>query len=85
MVPRRTRLFADPAGRFLHDVILASADRFPEKPAIVDTSDGSRLTFSDYADTVDSCARNLVASGVLPGERIATYLPNWAPPGCPRA
>jgi acyl-CoA synthetase (AMP-forming)/AMP-acid ligase II len=76
MVAPRTSLSADPAGLFLHDVILQSADRHPENTAIVDTSDGSRFTYSEYADTIDVLARNLCGSGIVAGDIIAIYLPN---------
>ena len=75
MVPLRTQLYADPAGRFVHDLILEAADRNPENTAIVDSSDGSRFTASEYADLVDAFARNLV-SIAGPGERVAIFLPN---------
>ena len=34
----RTRFYADPQGRFVHDVILESCTRFPHKTAIIDSS-----------------------------------------------
>ncbi len=76
MMPPQPKLFADPSGLFVHDLVLAAADRHPEHTAIVDTSDGTRLDYDDYADLVDSCARNLIAAGIRPGERVAIFLPN---------
>ncbi|MBI2681810.1 MAG: AMP-binding protein [Acidobacteriales bacterium] len=72
----RTRLFADPEGVFLHDAILRSCSRHGSKEAIVDTSDGRRLTYSEYGDLVERTARGLVTAGIRPGEVIAIYLPN---------
>jgi long-chain acyl-CoA synthetase len=74
----RTQLFADPEGRFVHDVILESCRKHASKIAIVDTSctPARRLTFGAYAELVERVARNLVASGVRPGEVIGIYLPN---------
>jgi long-chain acyl-CoA synthetase len=77
----RTRLYADPQGRFVHDVILESCSRFPHKTAIIDSScdDSSsnrRITYAEYAAMVDALARGLAAAGVKPGEVIAIYLPN---------
>jgi len=75
MVPSRTQLYEDPKGRFIHDLILAAADRNPENTAIVDSSDGARFTVSELADLVDAFARNL--AGIMkPGERLAIFLPN---------
>src|SRR5580692_12905121 len=77
----RTRLYADPQGRFVHNVILESCLRFPRKTAIIDSScDNSsrnrRITYSEYAERIQKLARGLVAAGLLPGEVIAIYLPN---------
>jgi len=72
----RTRLYADPQGRFIHDVILESCSRFPHKTAIIDSSCNRRITYSEYAEMVDALARGLVAAGLSPGEVIAIYLPN---------
>jgi long-chain acyl-CoA synthetase len=82
----RTRLYGDPQGRFVHNVILESSARFPHKTAIIDSScddsscdDSSgkhRITYSEYAELVEELARGLVAAGLMPGEIIAIYLPN---------
>ena len=74
----RTELFADPAGKFVHDAILDSCRRNASKIAIIDTSctPARRLTYGAYGELVERVARNLVASGVRPGEVIGIYLPN---------
>src|SRR5579864_8521193 len=72
----RTRLYADPQGRFIHDVILESCSRFPDKTAIIDSSCNRRITYSEYAEIVAAIASGLVATGLKPGEVIAIYLPN---------
>ncbi len=72
----RTQLYADPVGRFVHNVILESCARFPNKTAIIDTSCGRRISYSEYAALVEQLARGLVAAGLKPGEVIAIYLPN---------
>src|SRR5579863_6303497 len=82
----RTRLYADPQGRFVHNVILESSARFPHKTAIIDSScdDPScderhckpHITYSEYAELVEQLARGLAAAGLMPGEIIAIYLPN---------
>src|SRR5271156_5128368 len=77
----RTRLYADPHGRFVHDLIFESCSRFPHKTAIIDSScDESslnrRITYAQYAELVERLARGLVAAGLKPGEILAIYLPN---------
>ena len=74
----RTQLFADPSGKFVHDVILDSCRQHAGKIAIIDTScnPARRLTYGAYAELVERVARNLVASGIRPGEIIGIHLPN---------
>ncbi len=74
----RTQLFADPEGKFVHNVILESCRKHANKIAIIDTScsPARRLTYGAYAELVERVARNLVASGIRPGEMIGIYLPS---------
>jgi acyl-CoA synthetase (AMP-forming)/AMP-acid ligase II len=72
----RTQLYAEAHNLFLHDLILASCRHNPQKIALVDSSCGRRLTYSEYGDTVESLARGLVAAGMRPGEVVAIFLPN---------
>ncbi len=77
----RTHLYADPQGRFVHDVILESCARFPNKTAIIDsscdeTSRGRRITYAEYGELVERLARGLVGAGLVPGEVVAIFLPN---------
>ena len=72
----RTRLFAEPGNELLHDAILHACQRFGGREALVDTSSGRRISYSEYAEMVESAARGLVAAGLRPGEVIAIYLPN---------
>ncbi len=72
----RTQLYADPCGRFVHDLVLESARRFPGKTAIVDTSCARRLTYAEYGEIVENLARGLLAAGLKSGEVLAIYLPN---------
>ena len=82
----RTQLYADPAGRFVHDVILETCQRNAAKIALIDTScndtssdntsNGRRLTYAEYAELVESLASGLVSAGLNPGEVIAVFLPN---------
>ena len=78
-VSPRTRLYADPAGVFLHDAILNACHRFASRTAIVDTScAGSerRITYAEFGDLVRLVAKNLVGAGLRPGDVIAIYLTN---------
>jgi long-chain acyl-CoA synthetase len=72
----RTHLYADPRGHFIHDVILESCSRFPHKTALIDASCNRRITYSEYAELIETLARGLVAAGLMPGEALAIYLPN---------
>jgi hypothetical protein len=74
----RTRLYDNPEGKFVHDVILASCRQHAAKTAIVDTSctPARRITYAAYGELVERAARGLVAAGVRPGEMIGIYLPN---------
>src|SRR5438105_4818716 len=72
----RSQLYADPHGRFIHDVVLGTCDRFPHKTAIVDASGDRRLTYAEYGEAVQLLARGLSAAGFKPGEVLAIYLPN---------
>jgi len=72
----RTELYADPRGRSVHDLILESCHRFPQKTAIVDTSSGRRISYAEYGELVESLARGWVAAGLRPGEVVAIYLLN---------
>jgi acyl-CoA synthetase (AMP-forming)/AMP-acid ligase II len=72
----RTCLYADPQGRFVHDVILETCSRFAHKTAIIDSSCNRRISYSEYGEIVQQLARGFVAAGLKPGEVIAIYLPN---------
>ena len=74
----RTQFFADPEGKFVHDVVLESCRRHASKIAIVDTSctPARRITYGAYGGLVEYVARGLVAAGIRPGETIGIFLPN---------
>lgn len=74
----RNQLHADPAGLFLHNVILDACRRHAERVAIVDASlhPPLRLSYAQYGDRVERLARGLVAAGIQPGEVVAIHLPN---------
>ena len=72
----RTQLYADPTGRFVHDVVLDSCRKNATKTALVDTSSNRRISYSEYGELVESLARGLVSAGIAPGEVIAILIPN---------
>jgi acyl-CoA synthetase (AMP-forming)/AMP-acid ligase II len=73
---QRTQLYADPSGRFVHDLVLESACRYPEKLALVDASINRRLTYGEYGSLVETLARGLIAAGLKPGDFVGIFLPN---------
>ena len=72
----RTLLYADPSGRYVHEVVLESCRRFREKTAIVDSSCDRRFTYAEYGELVESLAHGMIAAGLQPGEVVAIFLPN---------
>ncbi|MFY9672993.1 MAG: AMP-binding protein [Terriglobales bacterium] len=72
----RTQLLADPAGRFVHDIVLESCRKHAANTALVDTSCNRRLSYAEYGELVESLARGLVSAGLVPGEVVAILLPN---------
>ncbi len=74
----RTQLFADPAGKLVHEVVLDSCRKRAEKVAIIDASCTPlrRITYAAYGEMMERAARGLVAAGVRPGDRIGIFLPN---------
>lgn len=72
----RPKLYADPKGLFLHNLVLESCRRNPAKVAVVDSSCGRRLTYSEYGELVESAAKGLIAAGIKPGDILAIFLPN---------
>ena len=69
-------LSTDPGGVFLHDAVLATCRRFPDRTALVDASSGRRFTYAEYGETVERLARGFVAAGLQPREVVAICLPN---------
>src|SRR6202142_2676304 len=72
----RAHLYADPRDCFVHDVIFGACRRTPQKIAIVDPSCNRRISYTEYAELVESLARGLLSAGLKPGEVIAIYLAN---------
>ncbi|MCU1308662.1 MAG: AMP-dependent synthetase and ligase [Acidobacteriaceae bacterium] len=75
----RTKLHADPTGVFLHDAVLSACHKFSNKTALVDTScigPARRVSYGEFAELLEITAKNLVATGIRPGEVVAIYMPN---------
>ncbi len=72
----RTQLYADPAGRFVHDVVLQSCRQNSGKTALIDSSCNRRLTYAEYGELVESLAHGFIAAGFATGEVVAIFLPN---------
>src|SRR5271155_5892517 len=66
----RTRLYADPTGRFVHDIVLQSCRKYAGKTALVDTSCNRRFTFAEYGSLVESLAHGFISAGLAPGEIV---------------
>jgi long-chain acyl-CoA synthetase len=74
----RTKLYADPGGIFVHDLVTCAAVRFGELAAILDTScsPARRISFAEYGDVVTRLARGFLSADVKAGDVIAIFLPN---------
>lgn len=77
-MPIRSELRADPAGVFVHDLVLQACTRFADRTLLVDTSytEPRRIRYGEYGALVERAARGLVAAGLRPGERVAIYISN---------
>src|SRR5258706_6906412 len=73
---RNSLLTIDPKNVLLHNAVLATCRRFPNRISLVDASSGRRFTYAEYGETVERLARGLVAAGLQPGEIVAICLPN---------
>lgn len=59
----------------LQDSLLRALERTPDKVAVTDVH--GRLTYSQLAEQVDSCAAGLLGIGVRSGDVVTAQLPNW--------
>jgi long-chain acyl-CoA synthetase len=58
----------------LHDVMRATASRYPDRPAM--TFKGEVITFAEFDQNSNRLANGLSALGLASGDRVALYLPN---------
>src|SRR6476469_9351060 len=54
----------------------ATAERFGERDALVDVTQGRRWTYAELRGDVDRLARALLAVGVVTGDRVGIWAPN---------
>jgi long-chain acyl-CoA synthetase len=57
------------------DLVATAARTGPDHPALVDLASGRTLTWADLDAAVTAQARDLVAAGAHPGDRVAVRLP----------
>ncbi len=57
----------------IHDLLRSHAATLTDSEAAVDGD--LRLTYAQVAERVDAIARGLIASGIAPGDRVATMVP----------
>ncbi len=60
--------------RLLREGMLASADNFPEKTALI--VEGNPITYSELKDSAMRMESVLISLGVNPGDRVAIYMDN---------
>ena len=71
-------LYADPAGKFIHQVVLEGCHGAGDRVVLIDasTSPARRIRGNEYASLLEQVARGFVAAGIRPGDVIAVFLPN---------
>jgi acyl-CoA synthetase (AMP-forming)/AMP-acid ligase II len=68
-------------GTTLHRMVLAAADRFGDRPALVDGPSGTTVSYRLLTERVQGVAAGLAATGFRPGDVLALWAPNlpqWA-------
>jgi acyl-CoA synthetase (AMP-forming)/AMP-acid ligase II len=60
----------------LTEYVLRHAARLPDKPALIDGTDGPMVTYGELAETVRRVATGLAERGVVKGDVVAVYTPN---------
>jgi acyl-CoA synthetase (AMP-forming)/AMP-acid ligase II len=72
------QLYADPTGKFVHQVVLDACERAGQRIVLVDTSlvPFRRITGAEYVSMVEQVAHGFVAAGIRPGEIISIFLSN---------
>jgi fatty-acyl-CoA synthase len=63
-------------GQTIGDNLRATAERHPDREALVVRSQGFRATYRELWQSVTDCARGLLALGVRAGDRVGVWAPN---------
>src|SRR5262245_32450135 len=63
-------------GQTIGENLRATADRFPDREALVVRSQDYRATYRQLWDATTACARGLLALGVRPGDRVGIWSAN---------
>ncbi|MGJ7908366.1 AMP-binding protein [Actinopolyspora sp. H202] len=58
--------------------LLHTAERFPERDAMVEFATGRRWTYREFVAEVDALAIGLLESGLVKGDRVGIWAPNRA-------
>lgn len=58
--------------------LLRTAERFPERDALVEFATGRRWTYREFVADVDSLALGLLAADISKGDRVGIWAPNRA-------
>ncbi|WP_163512076.1 AMP-binding protein [Fodinicola acaciae] len=65
-------------GDTIGDNLDRTAERFPDREALVDCAAGQRWTYAQFVDTVDRLAIGLLDAGIGKGDRVGIWAPNCA-------
>lgn len=60
----------------LGEILAASAERYPERPAVICPQSGLHWSFAEWNGHVNRLANSLVGLGITKGDRVSTFLGN---------
>jgi acyl-CoA synthetase (AMP-forming)/AMP-acid ligase II len=60
----------------ISDFVLENAEKFGDKPALIDGPSGRQITYAELAQSVRALASGLAARGFSKGDVLAVYMPN---------
>src|SRR5580658_5101381 len=64
--------------RTTHQVLAATAERYPDREALVVAHQRVHLTWRELANEVERTARGLIGLGLAPGDRVGVWATNCA-------